>query len=177
VLPGLATTLDRQLVIPLPCLSDCVPELTVEMTCGVQLAFERPHEFLCLPVNVELYVLHGNCTPSAGPLCNDPATLWCVNRWTKSAGLETEDYAINAVPEPGRGRPIFEDMAQMPATLAAVGFRPNHSETAVRRGLNRALEWGEKAGPSGPALELALSFEERLPAADTAESARPVLVE
>lgn len=68
-------------------------------------------------------------------------------------------------------------MAQMPATLAAVGFRANYPETAVRRGLDRALEWGEKAGPSGPALELALSFEERLPAADTAESARPVLVE
>ena len=59
-LPGLATTLDRQLVIPLPCLSDCVPELTVEMTCRVQLAFERPDEFPSLPVNVELYVLHGN---------------------------------------------------------------------------------------------------------------------
>lgn len=62
-LPGFATTLGRQLVIPLPCLSDCVLELTVEMTCGVQLAFERPHEFLCLAVNVKLYVLHGNHTP------------------------------------------------------------------------------------------------------------------
>jgi hypothetical protein len=69
-LPGFATTLGRQLVIPLPCLSDGVLELTVEMTCGVQLAFERPHEFLCLAVNVKLlavnvklYVLHGNHTP------------------------------------------------------------------------------------------------------------------
>jgi hypothetical protein len=95
----------------------------------------------------------------------------------KSAGLEAEYYTINAVPEPGRGRPIFENMAQMTATLAAVGFRANHPKTAVRRGLDRALEWGEKAGPSRAALELALSLEQRLTAADTAESAGPVLAE
>ena len=57
----------------------------------------------------------------------------------ESVGLKAQYDAVNAVPEPGRGRPIFEDMAQMPATLAAVGFRASHPETAVRRGLDRAL--------------------------------------
>jgi len=59
-LSGFATTLDRHLVISLPCVSDCVPQLTVEMTCGVQLAFERPYEFLGLAINVGLHLLHGN---------------------------------------------------------------------------------------------------------------------
>jgi hypothetical protein len=65
-------------------------------------------------------------------------------------------------------------MAQMTATLAAVDFRPNHSEAAVRRGLDRALERGEKARPPGSALELPLSFEQRLAAADTPERTRPM---
>jgi hypothetical protein len=63
----------------------------------------------------------------------------------------------------------------MTATLAAVGFRANHSEAAVRRGSDRAIERGEKARPPGAALELPLSFEERLTAADTSKSAGPML--
>jgi len=68
-------------------------------------------------------------------------------------------------------------MAQMTTTLTAVDFRANHPETAVRRGFGRALEWGEKAGPSGAALELALSLKQRLTAADTPERAGSVLGE
>jgi hypothetical protein len=64
----------------------------------------------------------------------------------------------------------------MPATLAAVDFRASHPETAVRRGFDRALERGEKAGPSCSALEFPLSFEERLTASDTPERARPMLI-
>jgi hypothetical protein len=67
-------------------------------------------------------------------------------------------------------------MAQMTATLAAVDFDANHSEAAVRRGLDRALEWGEKARPPGSALELPLSFEKRLTTADTTEGARPMFI-
>jgi hypothetical protein len=67
-------------------------------------------------------------------------------------------------------------MAQMTATLAAVDFRANHSEAAVRRGLDRALERGEEARPPGSALELSLSLEERLTATDTPEGARPMFI-
>jgi hypothetical protein len=94
----------------------------------------------------------------------------------ESVGLKAQYDAVYAVPEPGRRRPIFEDVAQMTTTLAAVDFRANHSEAAVRRGLDRALERGEKARPPGSALELSLSFEKRLAAADTPERARPMLI-
>jgi hypothetical protein len=94
----------------------------------------------------------------------------------ESVGLKAQYDTVNAVPEPGRRRPIFEIMAPMPATLAAVDFRANHSEAAVRRGLDRALERGEKARPPGSALELSLSFEKRLSAADTPERAWPMLI-
>jgi hypothetical protein len=67
-------------------------------------------------------------------------------------------------------------MAQMTTTLAAVDFGANHSEAAVRRGLGRALERGEKARPPRSALKLPLSFEKRLTAADTPEGARPVFI-
>lgn len=63
MLPGFATTFDCQLVIPLPRIADRVSELAVEMTCRVQLAFERSDEFRRLPVNVELDVLHDNPHP------------------------------------------------------------------------------------------------------------------
>jgi hypothetical protein len=162
-------------MITLPCLSDRIPEFTIEMTCRVQLAFERPDGFPGLPVDVKFCILHDH-SPSAAQLCNDPATQRRGKRSTESAGLKAEYHAINAVPEPRWRRPIFENMAQMPATLAAVDFRANHPETAVRRGFDRAFEWGEKAGPAGSTLELALSLEERLAAADAPERARPMLI-
>ena len=94
----------------------------------------------------------------------------------ESVGLKAQYDAVDAVPEPGRRRPIFENMAQMTTTLAAVDFRANRSEAAVCRGLDRALEWGEKARPPGSALELPLSLEKRLTAADTPERAGPMLI-
>jgi hypothetical protein len=45
-------------MITLPCLSDRIPEFSVEITCRVQLAFERPDGFPCLPVDMALCVLH-----------------------------------------------------------------------------------------------------------------------
>ena len=63
MLPGFATTFDCQRVIPFQRVANRFSELAVEMTCRVQLAFERSDEFRRLPVNVELDVLHDNPHP------------------------------------------------------------------------------------------------------------------
>src|SRR5512145_2377238 len=53
----------------------------------------------------------------------------------------------------------------MPTAIVAVDFGPRHAVAAVDGGADAALEGCKEAGPASTALELAVSHEQRLPAA------------
>src|SRR5215510_11440743 len=92
-----------------------------------------------------------------------------------SLRLEIHRHAIDAIAQMSRRRPVLEDVAEMAAAAAAMHLGAHHPVAAVGGGLDRALLRIVEARPAGTALELRLRHEQRLPAADAGEGARPLL--
>src|SRR5438105_463874 len=81
------------------------------------------------------------------------------------AGAEIERDAVQAIAQPGRLRPVLENMAEMPAAAAAMHLGAGHEEAAVGVGLHPVLERRREARPAGAAVELGAGIEQRLAAA------------
>src|SRR5216683_931556 len=91
------------------------------------------------------------------------STRLCVSG--RLAGVEVERYAVHAIAQPGRLRPVLEDMAEMPAAPAAMHLGAGHEEAAVGVGLDHILERRREARPAGAAVELGGGVEQGLAAA------------
>src|SRR6266404_4676648 len=76
----------------------------------------------------------------------------CFRR--RLAGVKVERDAVQAIAQPGRLRPVLEDMAEMPAATAAMHLGAGHEEAAVSVGLDPILERRREARPAGAAVEL-----------------------
>src|SRR5438552_7617054 len=87
----------------------------------------------------------------------------CFRR--RLAGVEIERHAVQAIAQPGRLRPVLEDMAEMPAAAAAMHLGAGHEEAAVGIGLDPVLERRREARPAGTAVELGAGVEQGLAAA------------
>src|SRR4051812_47906835 len=81
-----------------------------------------------------------------------------------------------AVTKGGRGRPVFEHMAEVAAAAATMNFGPHHAVSAVLRGLDRTGLWIVEARPAGAAFELLLRDEQLLPAPRAGKRAGALLV-
>src|SRR5581483_2853171 len=90
--------------------------------------------------------------------------------------LKLHGDAVDAVAQPGRRRPILEDVAQVAAAAAAVHLRADHAVAFVDRGLDGARNGIVEGGPAGAALELPLRHEQGLVTARAEERAGPLLV-
>src|SRR5690242_2980839 len=79
--------------------------------------------------------------------------------------LEVQGDTVDAVPQPGRRRTIFEHVTEMSPAPAAVHLGAPHPEAAIRRRADRAVNRCEETGPARAAFELAVGDEETLSAA------------
>jgi hypothetical protein len=75
--------------------------------------------------------------------------------------FQLDRYRVDAVAQPGRRRPVVEDVAEMASAVRAGDLRPLHEEGAVdvlrhRRVLGRGVE----AGPPAVGVELGLGLEQ-----------------
>src|SRR2546421_3838785 len=88
-------------------------------------------------------------------------------------GVELDRRAVDAVAQPGRLRPVVEDVAQVPTAVRARDLGPDHEVRVVRRLLDgRALGRGIKARPPAVGVELGLGLEQLRPAARAQVGAR-----
>ena len=88
---------------------------------------------------------------------------------------EIEGNTVHAVSQASRGGAVFEDVAEVPFALRAVGFHSLHAICPVDCRFDRAGKGGEKARPPRSALKLRFRCE-KLPAAPGAgENPFPVL--
>src|ERR1700716_2864796 len=91
--------------------------------------------------------------------------------------MKHQRKTIHAVAQPGRLRPIVEDVTEMAAAAAAVNFGPQHPEGPVFGLADGVLERLVKARPAGAALEFRLRGEQRQVAAGAGEDALAMLLE
>ena len=88
-----------------------------------------------------------------------------------SGGLELHSDAVHAVALTSGRRAVGENMAQMPAAMAAMHFRAGHEEAAVLRGSDGAFQRSGEARPASAAFELGIGRIERLSAPSADEGA------
>src|SRR5450631_630268 len=107
---------------------------------------------------------------------SDPPVSWpaVVSAWPSSRrqGLEGQRARVDAVALTGRGRPVPENMAEMPTAAAAADLGAAHEQAAVRPQLDglrdsRLVE----ARPAGTGFELGVRAEQLTPAARAAVGA------
>src|ERR1700704_5467746 len=91
--------------------------------------------------------------------------------------MEFQRKAVHAVAQPGRLRPIVEDVTEMAAAAAAVNFGPQHPEGPVFGLADGVIERLVKARPAGAALEFRLRGEQRQIAAGAGEDALAMFLE
>src|SRR3981081_4055455 len=91
--------------------------------------------------------------------------------------MKHQRKAVHAVAQPGRLRPIVEDVTEMAAAGAEVNFGPQHPEGPVFGLADGVLERLVKARPAGAALEFRLRGEQRQVAAGAGEDALAMLLE
>src|SRR6266851_4026336 len=93
-----------------------------------------------------------------------------------SGGHEIERCAVHAIAEPGGGRPVVEDVAEVAAAAAAVDLGADHEEATVARGPDGTLERRPEARPPGPAVELGLRGEQGQVTPGAVVRAGPILL-
>src|SRR2546423_10076647 len=91
--------------------------------------------------------------------------------------MEYQGVAVHAVAQPGRLRPVVEDVPEVAAAAAAVNFGPQHAEGPVLGFADRVVQRLIEARPAGAALELGLRGEQRQVATGAGEDAFAMLVE
>src|SRR5690242_14843334 len=97
---------------------------------------------------------------------------------------EPQTQAVGAIAQARRRGTIVKDVADMAAATGADHLRANGAITCVMtagisvvgQGVDGTGDRFGKAGPAGPAFELAAAFEERCIAADARENARAIFV-
>src|SRR5579864_1518746 len=91
--------------------------------------------------------------------------------------MKSQRKPVHAVTQPGRLRPVVEDMAEMAAAAAAMHLGPRHAEGAVLGGGDGIVQRLVEARPAGAALELGLGGEQRQVAASAGEDALAMLLQ
>src|ERR1700678_4262287 len=89
--------------------------------------------------------------------------------------MKQQGEAVHAVAQPGRLRPVVENVAEMTAAAAAVTFGPQHPEGPVFSLADGVFERLIKARPAGAALEFRLRGEQRQIAAGAGENTLAML--
>src|SRR5207249_2154965 len=85
------------------------------------------------------------------------------------AGDELQGDAVHAVAQPGGLGTVVEDVAEMPATAAAVDGGARHAERIVLSGLDGIGKRRPETRPAGAAVEFGLRREQRQIASGTGE--------
>ena len=92
-------------------------------------------------------------------------------------GLEIQRDPIDAITQAGRGRAVRKHVAQMSSAPAAVDLFAHHSEAAIPRAFERALDRCKETRPTGAALELPIGHEQGLAAGGAFERSLAMLVQ
>jgi hypothetical protein len=71
-----------------------------------------------------------------------------------TAWLEQKGHAVVAIPQACGLRSIFEHMALMASTTAAVIFRTRHQDFEIYLGGKASRQWLPETGPAGATLKL-----------------------
>src|ERR1700678_2457155 len=105
------------------------------------------------------------------------ALSWDFFRHLVAAGDEGHGARVHAITQPGRRRPVVEDMAEMGVAAGAENFGAFHAEAIVgARGDIFRRDGPEEAGPARAGIELRARFEKRQGAADAVVDAVFVVV-
>src|SRR5215471_9114567 len=89
-----------------------------------------------------------------------------VLRLVRRRGLEGQRAGVDAVPVPGLGGPVVEDVAQVTAAATADDLGTVHEQAVVRPQLDRLGDRGlGEAGPAGARIELGVRAEQLAAAA------------
>src|SRR5690606_34742094 len=74
---------------------------------------------------------------------------------------EFQSHAIHAVAQASRRRAIVENMAEMPATAAAMHLSACHEKLAIHAGADRTVDRLRETRPASAAVKLGLRREQR----------------
>ena len=91
--------------------------------------------------------------------------------------MKQQRKAVHAVAQPGRLRPIVEDVPEMAAAAAAVNLGAHHAQRPILGLADGVLKRLVETRPAGAAFELGLRREQRQVASGAGEDALAMLLQ